>query len=422
MTGIIKTFSLTALLISVCLTLDAQTTRSRLEADFTRGGGIYHSYEFDEIDDVKAPKGYKPFYITHYGRHGSRFHDSYVHFGTLNQLLHQADSAGNLTPDGALLLAQTDSVLAEHHKMLGNVTAKGLEEHKRIARRMSARFPEVFNDRQRNRIDAYSSIVRRCIVSMAGSTATLLQLNPSLDLYLYSDDRVYSYINLGHHVSADSKKFFLPYQDEALSRIDWTGVKEKIFKDPSSVSKASAELAQDIWNYWNICQDIESVNIDIFRYFTFDQLYENWKVRSGYFYLMFVRSKEYGNERLKSMKPLVDHFITHADQAIASGKTAATLRYGHDTTLLPLAAVMGLENFSRTHSIDDMPSDYWDLSTMIGMASNLQMVFYKNRHNDIIVKFLYNEKESAVPELTPAYGKYFYSWDAVRTYLTDAIK
>jgi hypothetical protein len=43
-----------------------------LKEDPTRAGNNTNSYEFKEIRDTKAPKGYNPFYISHYGRHGSR--------------------------------------------------------------------------------------------------------------------------------------------------------------------------------------------------------------------------------------------------------------------------------------------------------------------------------------------------------------
>ena len=92
------------LVIGTCLA-SAQATLSRLQEDVTRAGGIYHSYEFPDIDDIKAPKGYKPFYISHYGRHGSRYHYTYDYLGSLDKALHQADSLDNLTPDGRLLLA-----------------------------------------------------------------------------------------------------------------------------------------------------------------------------------------------------------------------------------------------------------------------------------------------------------------------------
>ena len=109
-------------------------------------------------EDTAAPKGYRPFYISHYGRHGSRYHFLPYFFGTLEANLHHADSLDNLTPDGSLLLRQVDSILVEHDEMLGNLTARGQREHKLIAERMSDRFPAVFNDKERNLVDAYIAV------------------------------------------------------------------------------------------------------------------------------------------------------------------------------------------------------------------------------------------------------------------------
>ena len=57
----------------------AQTYRSEaavraLQEDRTRAGNNLNSYEFPVIKDTKPPRGYKPFYISHYSRHGSRYY------------------------------------------------------------------------------------------------------------------------------------------------------------------------------------------------------------------------------------------------------------------------------------------------------------------------------------------------------------
>ena len=44
-----RTITSAALLLMLGVTASAQATLSRLEEDITRGGGIYHSYEFDKI-------------------------------------------------------------------------------------------------------------------------------------------------------------------------------------------------------------------------------------------------------------------------------------------------------------------------------------------------------------------------------------
>ena len=417
----INLFFASALLLLSAVKVSAQATLPRLEEDITRGGGIYHSYEFAEIEDVKAPKGYKPFYISHYGRHGSRYHYTYDYLGSLDKVLHHADSLDNLTPDGELLLAQVDSIQAEHKDMLGNITYKGQREIKLISQRMSDRFPDVFNSRERNLIDAYSSIVRRCVVSMAVSASELLRCNPTLDVNFRSDDITYrEFINLGHH-NNEARKYYRPLMFDELKKIDWSGVSLKIFKNPSMAMGESFDHAEDLWNYWAICQCMGTVNIDILKYFTMDQLLRHWQVQSGYWYLMNLCTDVFGDRNIYGVSGLINDFVTKADAAIAGNNVAATLRYGHDSTLLPFAAALGLKDFSSVHSVNNLPIDYWDNASMIGMCSNVQIVFYRNKKNDILVKFLYNEKETSIPDLKPVYGGCYYDWEAVRTLYTSRL-
>ena len=52
-----------------------QDVRTRLQQEPSRYANVLHSYEAPEaIVDTPAPKGYEPFYVSHYGRHGSRYH------------------------------------------------------------------------------------------------------------------------------------------------------------------------------------------------------------------------------------------------------------------------------------------------------------------------------------------------------------
>ena len=74
-----KRLFLLSLLMSLCLGLGAQEEAVRLIAENPdRASNNMHSYEFDPIVDTKAPKGFKPFYITHYGRHGSRYEQNHT--------------------------------------------------------------------------------------------------------------------------------------------------------------------------------------------------------------------------------------------------------------------------------------------------------------------------------------------------------
>lgn len=52
------------------------------------------------------------------------------------------------------------------------------------------------------------------------------------------------------------------------------------------------------------------------------------------------------------------------------------------------------------------------------MASNLQMIFYRNKKGEVLVKFLFNESETSIPSLGP--GPY-YRWSLLREYLVSKI-
>ena len=44
------------------------------------------------------------------------------------------------------------------------------------------------------------------------------------------------------------------------------------------------------------------------------------------------------------------------------------------------------------------------------------MIFYTNRKGDVLVKLLYNEKETRIPALKSEHGPYYY-WSDLRQYL-----
>jgi hypothetical protein len=51
----------------------AQTMRESIAADPDLAAGIYTAYRVTEQVAPDAPRGFQPFYISHYGRHGSRY-------------------------------------------------------------------------------------------------------------------------------------------------------------------------------------------------------------------------------------------------------------------------------------------------------------------------------------------------------------
>ena len=98
---------------------------------------------------------------------------------------------------------------------------------------------------------------------------------------------------------------------------------------------------------------------------------------------------------------------------------AADLRFGHDTGLLPFIGHIGLEGMDGRPDWKSV-SSVWNTSVSMCMGSNIQMVFYKNKAGNVLVKILYNEKETTIPALKAVSGPY-YEWSDLKAYLLNLI-
>ena len=72
----------------------------QLKANPRKAYGNDFPYQQEATVLTKAPKGYKPFYISHYARHGSRYYGNDRLYNQLDTLLKQAHEKDLLTPEG----------------------------------------------------------------------------------------------------------------------------------------------------------------------------------------------------------------------------------------------------------------------------------------------------------------------------------
>ena len=84
---------------------------------------------------------------------------------------------------------------------------------------------------------------------------------------------------------------------------------------------------------------------------------------------------------------------------------AADLSFGHDVTLMPLISHIGIKGMHEKLSFEEV-NDKWSSADFICMGSNIQFIFYTNRKGDILVKIMYNEKETSIPALEASFGPY----------------
>ena len=387
-----------------------------LQEDRTRAGNNLNSYEFFPIKDTKAPAGYKPFYVSHYGRHGSRSDWGGNAFLGVIAVMEQGQAKGILTPDGEMLLEGARKVLAGWDGMDGRLSQRGVREHAAIAKRLYNRYPQVFKGQKDVR--AFASTVQRCIISMNSFTNSLIRQNPKLEIRLDTGEKFMEYL--------DNEKGWQQKTGKAMRKSfeymrdipdDSLGVLSKVFTNPVAareIVKSARHFTDDVFNTARVAEDFD-IEEDIYSVLPFDAVYRRWAQNNMFLYLGHCNSVDSGAERVPMAESLVADIVTKADEAIAGGKYCADLRFGHDYPLMALVSYLGIEGVGDRLEVEEI-CDKWLGFWNIPMASNLQMIFYKNKAGDVLVKFLYQEQEKLLRGLEPYQGPY-YKWETVKANL-----
>ena len=86
---------------------------------------------------------------------------------------------------------------------------------------------------------------------------------------------------------------------------------------------------------------------------------------------------------------------------------------------MPFAGYIGVEGMDVHPSFADVNS-VMNTSVSMCMGSNIQFVFYRNKKGDVLVKILFNEKETKINGLSPVSGPY-YKWSDIKEYLKSLI-
>lgn len=383
----------------------------------------YRNYEYVETELTPAPKGYKPFYISHYSRHGSRYHTSESYFRMCMPLMARCDSLGLLSDDGKAWYEDARTVLEEHKGMFGMLTTLGCQEQDAIGKRIHERFPEVFSGRSgRTLVRNRSTRIQRSIMSMTSFNTAIAKESPALDFSYAAGDKFRAYLNADPSDYHKLEKFGIQVEDSLKNLIDTDRVLKVLFKDPEAAAGIIAEpydFVQGIFLVSAISPNTDA-HPDMLKYFHQDDILAHWIINSDCFYAGYGNSAEMASETATIARPLIRDIIEKADEAMRTDSNlAADFRFGHDSGLLPLVATIAIEGMHEKLSAFHA-HEHWSASEFSPMASNFQIVFFRNRKGDVLVKMLYNEKETGIPAIEAECGPY-YSWPVLREYLMSLL-
>ena len=402
--------------------------------------GSMTQYEDPGVTYSKAPKGFKPFYMSHYGRHGSRYLLNTPQYADPYNILKQADDKGVLTDFGKDVLRRIEIMAKDADGHLGDLTIVGQQQHRGIARRMVRNYPEIFN--KKTTIVARSTTSHRVIASMTAALMEFSSILPQMNIdfndsdydkgYMNSEDRaINSAKNSSERnaaVSAFNAKHNNPERLMCALFTDTTFITryERRTSSGTTVSNRSDDLYTKIYDIAANMGSHSYLGFDLDDVFTYDEWYDCWLQNNLYWFSVSGYHKLTKDIVPYGHATLLQDFLDKADAAIANGTPAANLRYGHDTALYPLLCLMEVNDCGfEPDDIEDLATK-WVNYDIVHMASNLQLIFFKDKSGKILVRALLDEREAKLPVecYKDAKGKeytYFYEWDKVEKYYRDIL-
>lgn len=408
-------FGLVLFFVAVSLCAQTVSPLDELKADPRKAYGTDYPYSFEKVKLTKAPKGYKPFYISHYGRHGSRYYWSDRLYYELDSLLTKAHQKQLLTAEGEAFYNKFMASKEELKTGISELTQLGWEQHQFIARTMYNNFPQVF--KKGGNVLAISSLSGRCVLSMSAFCQELVQCNPKIEIREQSSRFTLDGVVPTDRQNPVKHRFprVTPRYEKNKDRFKYEdNLREKIIPRVfTSTEGLPGNLHHIGSNLINLYTSLPSIGHEgmMGNIITDQEIVDQWENSNlGSYSWVFGPQND--------MIPVLQDIIRKAEAAInGTSDHIADLRFGHDTCLGPLTVLMGL------NGADKDPEDPYEVKNtyqnwLTGKASNVQFIFYRKGKSstDILVKCLLNGREVRLPVPTDNYP--YYHWSDFRQFYT----
>ena len=414
-------------ILVVCCSLCV--ARGQVVLDIIRQSPGYASCNYDVYPDsipdklTAAPHGKKPFYISHYGRHGSRYINRRSGYEIPYKMIVQANGVDELTAMGKRVFSEMNFILNDSEDRWGDLTTLGKIQQLQIARRMIDRFPEVFADSAN--VSAISTVVPRCMMSMESFLIGLTQQNPRLRITMDASRRTQGYMNYQdpllriNKMTPEAQKAYDAY---IASRVGNSRLMEMLFKNPDIVKELVDET---FFSYYLMKMGLFQLNTHLNQntfltdLFTAEDLYRMWQIDNVLWYVRYGFCPLNGGDYPYTQRHLLRQIIADADSCLRLDTPGAQLRFGHDTVLLPLVCLLGINGYDlQTNNLEEIETRGWWSSSVFPMGSNVQFIFYRSspRDKDVLFKVLLNEQEARLPIRTDC-APYYHWRDFRRHYL-----
>ena len=411
-----------------------------------KSSGLDNIYDFDAQICTAAPKGYEAFYISHYGRHGSRYPYTATVATALLDMLHEAEGKENLSEYGNGLMARLELFMEKAGNHIGELTDLGRQQQYRLAGEMAERYPQAF--RKGAVVTAQASSSSRSILSMASFCTALARKCPSIriDQFQGFAETQATAPNMGRNpLRIKGPGLGNPYREspaEFMQRRfpEFTEtVLGKMFRDPyAALGDRDVQYLMD--HIYMLIGGMNSlpdgVRMDFSDIATPETLARMWELDN---YQRFCEYIDYTASCCSVFKDIIeraDARLALLDSAAgklegrAEGRAegavgraeGADLRFGHDHVLMSLLMIADIDSFGELPENPDELGHVFQ-TFRSPMAANLHFVFYrpKNGRGPILTGLSLNGQPARLSALDKELGlspdeSGFYRWDDVKAW------
>lgn len=391
-----------------------------------KSGGIYYAYPVTRDSMPELPKGYSPFLISHYGRHGSRWLIKEWQYSAVLRHLEKAREMGVITKTG---IETYEKVLELAHKAKGKAGALsqiGEKQHREIAERLFSRFPSLFSPG--TRLNALSSTEPRCILSMAAFCERLKELQPSLSIHRSADPGNMDFISFSTPAAKDFCSDSAYWQNGFRMFRDSVVKAARLTKAVLGYEDNSPSGLYFMKNLHDIAVSTQNVDptCHLLSLFTDDELFDLWQSLNYSMYVKHAYASISNGLGPSCAASLLSHFIVEADSAVDAHKkdplsSRVTLRFGHDSALIRLMALMHINGFATSESVPQNYCEAWQDFRAAPMAANIQLILFANESGHIIAMLRHNESPVGFPIQSFDTEGLLYDWDSLRNYWTGIL-
>lgn len=381
-----------------------------------------------------VPKGFKPFYITAYLRHGSRFESSDKYATETYQYFNRAAELGILTPLGERVKEFMDWNYNHHIGHVGDLTQEGFNQNKEIAKRYYRNFRALF--KRDAEIISVSSTSLRAAMSMAAFNEGLKECNPRLNNTMKASEETGAAMrpqkaeHNPNYPAAEMKMYKDFMNNEVYSKlVAWGGRQDlshahhALFTDPelffAQFEKPGFKIMTDIYKRLAFAQNFginDRTLID--EVFTADERHIIYKHENcSWYYRCASAAHPIIANNMAQSRVLVDYIVERAEEIISGEKQSnAHLCFGHDLNIIPIMNIFGLENmplyFGEGNEEIDYIAEHWRGYKITPKSANIFFIFYRNSEGKILVRPQINERDVEMPIATST--PHFYDWESVK--------